>query len=67
MVNRIDASGQEHSQQRDVLLPISLANEANVGYQIMSGIISDWLAQDESKRDMQLLGGDAIAVVIAGR
>ena len=67
MVNRIDASGQEHSQQRDVLLPMSLMNEANVGYQIMSGIISDWLAQDESKRDMQLLGGDAIAVVIAGR
>ena len=33
----------------------------------MSWIIDDWLAQDEKEREMRLLGGDAIAVVIAGR
>ena len=33
----------------------------------MSWIIDDWLAKDEKERDMHLLGGDAIAVVIAGR
>lgn len=33
----------------------------------MSPIIADWLAQDEQERDMHSLGGDAIAVVIAGR
>ncbi|KAI4156984.1 MAG: hypothetical protein L6R39_000847 [Caloplaca ligustica] len=34
---------------------------------IMSHIINDWSALDEKKRDMLHLGGDAIAVVIAGR
>ena len=33
----------------------------------MSWIIDDWLKGDESQRDMRDLGGDAIAVVIAGR
>lgn len=33
----------------------------------MSSIIEDWLAQDKEKKDIRLLGGDAIAVVIAGR
>lgn len=33
----------------------------------MSWVIADWLAQDEQERDMHSLGGDAIAVVIAGR
>lgn len=35
--------------------------------QIMSAIVEDWLAQNEEQRDERLLGGDAIAVVIAGR
>ncbi|KAL8822365.1 MAG: hypothetical protein Q9191_006899, partial [Dirinaria sp. TL-2023a] len=33
---------------------------------IMSGIIEDWLDQDEATRDVHSLGGDAIAIVIAG-
>ncbi|KAL8833665.1 MAG: hypothetical protein Q9170_004151 [Blastenia crenularia] len=33
---------------------------------IMSHVISDWLTLDEDKRDLNDLGGDSIAVVIAG-
>ncbi|KAL8724363.1 MAG: hypothetical protein Q9166_007999, partial [cf. Caloplaca sp. 2 TL-2023] len=33
----------------------------------MSQVINDWLAQDEKQWDILDLGGDAVAVVIAGR
>lgn len=41
--------------------------KADLMRKIMSHVINDWHRQDEGKRDMNDLGGDSIAIVIAGR
>ncbi|KAI4180677.1 MAG: hypothetical protein L6R41_007075 [Letrouitia leprolyta] len=41
-------------------------DQAKLKLEIMSHVIDYWRGQDEGKRDMNDLGGDSIAVVIAG-